>query len=66
MSNTVVGVVMGSDSDMEVMERCLKQLEDFGIGYEVRIISAHRTPNIAHEFASPAADRWLSKPQAAG
>ena len=59
MSDTVVGVVMGSDSDMEVMKRCLKQLEDFGIGYEVRIISAHRTPDIAHEFASTAADRGL-------
>ena len=59
MSDTVVGVVMGSDSDMEVMKRCLKQLEDFGIGYEVRIISAHRTPKVAHEFASTAADRGL-------
>lgn len=59
MSDIVVGVVMGSDSDMEVMERCLRQLEDFGIGYEVRIISAHRTPDIAHEFASTAANRGL-------
>ena len=59
MSDIVVGVVMGSDSDMEVMERCLRQLEDFGIGYEVRIISAHRTPKVAHEFASTAVDRGL-------
>ena len=48
-----VAVVMGSDSDLEVMRRCLKQLDEFGIGYEVRVISAHRTPDDAHEFAAP-------------
>ena len=54
-----VGVIMGSDSDLPVMQRCLEILESFGIGYEVRIISAHRTPEIAHEYATTAAARGL-------
>ena len=59
MSKIIVGVVMGSDSDLPVMEKCLSCLEDFGIGYEVRIISAHRTPKIAHEYATTAKARGL-------
>jgi len=54
--NTTVAVVMGSDSDMDVMRSCIEQLEDFGIKPTVRIISAHRTPQIAAEFAKNAAD----------
>ncbi|MGD2093475.1 MAG: 5-(carboxyamino)imidazole ribonucleotide mutase [Phycisphaerales bacterium] len=50
-----VAIVMGSDSDMDVMKSCIKQLEDFGIKPIVRIISAHRTPKIASEFAQNAA-----------
>ena len=50
-----VAVVMGSDSDMKVMESCIEQLRDFGIEPVVRIISAHRTPQIAAEFAETAA-----------
>lgn len=53
--NTPVAVVMGSDSDMDVMKGCIKQLGDFGIAPTVRIISAHRTPDIAAEFADNAA-----------
>ena len=55
----LVGVVMGSDSDLATMERCMKQLDEFGIAYEVRIISAHRTPDAAHEYAATAIDRGL-------
>jgi phosphoribosylaminoimidazole carboxylase PurE protein len=55
----LVGVVMGSDSDLPTMQDCLQRLEAFGIAYEVRIISAHRTPAAAHEYASTAADRGL-------
>ncbi len=55
----VVGVVMGSDSDLPTMERCLKQLDEFGIAYEVRVISAHRTPDAAHKYAAGAAGRGL-------
>ena len=54
-----VGVVMGSDSDLETMKRCLKQLDEFGIVYEARIISAHRSPETAHEYAATAIQRGL-------
>ena len=49
-----VGVVMGSDSDLPVVEKCLNQLKKLDIPYEARIISAHRTPMLAHDFASNA------------
>jgi phosphoribosylaminoimidazole carboxylase PurE protein len=55
----VVGVVMGSDSDLSVMQKCVDQLKAFGIPCEVRIISAHRTPDIAHDYAASAIDRGL-------
>jgi len=57
--NPLVGVVMGSDSDLETMRRCTRQLEELGIVFEVRIISAHRTPDVAHEYAATAAERGL-------
>lgn len=61
MSETkpVIGIVMGSDSDLESMKRCMKQLDAFEIPYEVRIISAHRTPETAHEYSATAANRGL-------
>ena len=49
-----VAVIMGSDSDLSVMNGCIDTLKQFDIPFEVRIISAHRTPNTAHEFASTA------------
>ncbi|MFI3254781.1 MAG: 5-(carboxyamino)imidazole ribonucleotide mutase [Eubacteriales bacterium] len=49
-----VAVVMGSDSDLEVTKGALKVLEKFGVDYEVRVISAHRTPEIAFDFAQNA------------
>ncbi|MHC4520556.1 MAG: 5-(carboxyamino)imidazole ribonucleotide mutase [Planctomycetota bacterium] len=49
-----VAVVMGSDSDLKVMESCVAQLREFGVEATVRIISAHRTPKIAAEFAQTA------------
>ena len=52
---SLVAVVVGSDSDMPVMQSCIDQLKDFGIDPVVRIISAHRTPQIAAEFAKNAA-----------
>ena len=54
-----VGVVIGSDSDLAAMQRCLDQLDQFAIPYEVRVISAHRTPQVAHEYAGSAAGRGL-------
>ena len=55
----VVAVVMGSDSDLATMQRCIDQLEAFGIAHEVRIISAHRTPDVAHEYASSVGRRGI-------
>lgn len=51
MSRILVGIVMGSDSDLEVMKEAGYILDKFSIGYEMNIISAHRTPDIAHEYA---------------
>ncbi|MFN3477002.1 MAG: 5-(carboxyamino)imidazole ribonucleotide mutase, partial [Candidatus Methylomirabilales bacterium] len=55
----VVGIVMGSDSDLPAMEEAIKVLEAFGILYEVRILSAHRSPSLAHEYAKTAEKRGL-------
>ena len=54
-----VAVVMGSDSDLNVMESCVAQLREFGLAPEVRIISAHRTPRAAAEFAETAESRGI-------
>ena len=54
-TSSPVAVVMGSDSDRAVMQACIEQLREFGIDPVVRIISAHRTPQIAAEFAESAA-----------
>ena len=60
MNNEIlVGIVMGSDSDLDVMRETAKILDRFGISYEVNIVSAHRTPQRAHEYASTAEDRGL-------
>jgi 5-(carboxyamino)imidazole ribonucleotide mutase len=55
----VVGVVMGSDSDLPTVQRCLDLLERFDIPYEASVLSAHRTPERAHEYASTARLRGL-------
>lgn len=54
-----VGVLMGSDSDLQVMEEAFRVLDDFGIPYEARILSAHRSPEESSEYARTAADRGL-------
>lgn len=55
----LVGVVMGSDSDWSVVRRCVEQLDAMGIAWEARVISAHRMPDDAHEYATSAAGRGL-------
>lgn len=55
----LVGIIMGSESDMPTMEACMKQLEEFGVPYEVKIASAHRKPAVVHEWATSAADRGI-------
>ena len=54
-----VGIVMGSTSDLPVMEETCKLLKDFGIEYEVKILSAHRTPDEAIAYARKAYDRGI-------
>jgi phosphoribosylaminoimidazole carboxylase PurE protein len=54
-----VGIVMGSDSDLPVMQEACKVLDDFGIEYEVTVASAHRSPDRAARYAQTAVDRGL-------
>lgn len=56
----LVGVVMGSDSDLPVLAPAVRTLDELGIVYEVRIISAHRTPDQARDYARRAAGRGLA------
>lgn len=57
--NPLVGLVMGSDSDWPVVSKAHDTLNELGIAHEVRVISAHRTPETAHEYAATAEDRGL-------
>ena len=54
-----VGVVMGSDSDWDIMRHAVAQLEAFGVGYEARVVSAHRMPDDMFEYAEDAGPRGL-------
>ena len=56
---TLVSIVMGSDSDLEIMREAAKALEQFGIGYEMDVTSAHRSPARTAEYASKAAERGI-------
>ena len=59
MSEPLVAILMGSDSDLPVMAGCAGILEQYGIAYDIRVLSAHRTPEPAVEFATTAAERGL-------
>lgn len=59
MSKPVVGIIMGSDSDLSVMQKAAKTLDDFGVGYEMTIISAHRTPDKMIEYTRAAKDNGI-------
>lgn len=59
MTKPLVSIVMGSDSDLEIMREAAKALEDFGIGYEIDVTSAHRSPERTAEYARKAADRGI-------
>ena len=59
MTDPLVGVIMGSDSDLPVMQGAVDVLEEFAVRYEVRIVSAHRTPEAMVDYARSAADRGL-------
>jgi len=60
MSATKIGLVMGSNSDWEVMQSAALKLEQFGIDFEARVVSAHRTPDLLFEYASTARERGLA------
>lgn len=59
MKKPLVGILMGSSSDWEVMSQAARQLKDFGVAYEARVISAHRSPQAAFEYAQSAEKRGL-------
>jgi 5-(carboxyamino)imidazole ribonucleotide mutase len=58
MSNPLVGIVMGSTNDWDIMKQAAQQLKDFGVAYEARALSAHRTPDLLFE--------WIEKMVAGG
>ena len=62
----VVGIIMGSESDMPAMEPCMKQLDEFGVPYEVKVASAHRKPAEVHEWASTAHERGIPRDRCGG
>ena len=59
MDGPLVGVIMGSDSDLPVMQGAIDVLGEFGVAYEARVVSAHRTPDVMMEYARDAAGRGL-------
>jgi 5-(carboxyamino)imidazole ribonucleotide mutase len=59
MTEPLVGIVMGSDSDWEVMQHAARRLTEFGVAHEARVVSAHRTPDQLYRYAEDAAGRGL-------
>ena len=58
-THPLVGIVMGSDSDWPVMQAAAVILKEFGVPFEARVVSAHRTPDLLFDYAASAADRDL-------
>lgn len=54
-----IGIIMGSTSDYEVMQDACKTLDSFGVEYECKVVSAHRTPDLMYEYAHTAKDRGI-------
>ena len=59
MTNSVVGIIMGSRSDWRVMESAALVLDELGVGYETKVVSAHRTPDRLVQYARTARERGL-------
>ena len=59
MAQPLVGIVMGSDSDWEIMQHAARRLTDMGVEHESRVVSAHRTPDLLYRYAEEAAARGL-------
>lgn len=58
-NNVKVSILMGSDSDLDVMNETGKVLDSFGVGYEMNVLSAHRTPELVHEHVKSAKGRGI-------
>ncbi len=59
MEKPIVSIVMGSDSDLEIMNEAAKQLTDFGIAHEIKVLSAHRSPHLVTQFCSEVNSRGI-------
>lgn len=59
MNTPLIGIVMGSNSDWEVMQHAALMLKSFGVAYETKVVSAHRTPDLLFEYAASAVPRGL-------
>jgi 5-(carboxyamino)imidazole ribonucleotide mutase len=59
LSDPLVGIVMGSDSDWDTMQHAAQRLQEFGVPFEARVVSAHRTPDFMAAYAKQAAGRGL-------
>ena len=59
MSSAKVGIIMGSQSDWDTMQHAAAQLDELGVGYETRVVSAHRTPDLLFEYATTAESRGI-------
>ncbi len=59
LAQPLVGVIMGSRSDWETMEHAVEKLKEFGVPHEVRVVSAHRTPDLLFDYAAQAESRGL-------
>ncbi len=59
MTSAKVGIIMGSQSDWDTMQHAAAQLDELGVGYETRVVSAHRTPDLLFEYATTAEARGL-------
>jgi 5-(carboxyamino)imidazole ribonucleotide mutase len=59
MGEPLVGIIMGSRSDWDTMKHAADTLDELGVAFETRVVSAHRTPDLLFEYASTAADRGL-------
>ncbi len=58
-SNPVVGIIMGSDSDWPIMQEAAKMLEAFGVNFEAKVVSAHRTPTLLFSYSKEAAEKGI-------
>ena len=54
-----VGIMMGSDSDLGIVSEACKTLEEFGVGFEVKVLSAHRSPDLVHDYVTSAKENGV-------